>query len=153
MYPVLLTVHSWIRWILVLTAGFIILRSGYALFRGRAYSFNDARLAKGFLGALNLQLLVGIILYVALSPMVRVAWSDWGAAMASSPLRFFAIEHQVAAVVAIGIGHAGISWARRGTDDRARHRRALLGAAGCLLMILIAIPWPFLPYGRALLRL
>jgi len=151
-YPFFLTAHSWVRWLLVLLAGLLLLRSAYALSRGSVYGLQDQRLARGFIGALNLQFLLGIMLYVALSPMVRMAWADWGAAMASSPLRFFAIEHQVAALVAIGIGQAGIGWVRRTQDDRTRHRRGLFTAAGCLLMILIAIPWPFLPYGRALLR-
>ena len=153
MYPVFLTLHSWIRWMLVLLAGLLVLRSLSALFRAEPYSAGDDRLARGFLGVLNLQLLLGLVLYVVLSPMVRTAWSDWGATMASSQLRFFAIEHQFAALVAIGVGHAGIAWARRAADDRTRHRRVLLAAAGCLLMLLIAIPWPFLPYGRALLPL
>jgi len=151
-YASALTLHSWVRWLLVLVAALACVRSGYALVRKRHYAQSDVRLARGFTGFLHLQLVLGILLYVVLSPVVRTALADPGAAMASAPLRFFLIEHQVAALVAIGIGHLGLHRARRATQDRQRHRCILWGAGGCLVMIVIAIPWPFLPYGRALFR-
>lgn len=152
MYTLFLTVHSWVRWGLVLVAAALFVRSVYALRRGRAYSDLDKRLAQGFAGLLNVQFVLGITLYVLLSPLVRAGLSDLGAAMASSPVRFFVIEHQFAALIAIGIGHVGLTRARKASEDRGRHRSILWGAGGCLLMILIAIPWPALPYGRALFR-
>ena len=153
MYALVLTLHSYTRWILVLIAALACVRSGYAFRRGSTYAPSDSRLARGFAAMLNLQLLLGVWLYLLLSPVVRTAFSDLGAAMASAPLRFFVIEHQVAALVAIGMGHLGLAQARKTTDDRAKHRCVLWGAGGCLLMILFAIPWPFLPYGRALVRI
>jgi hypothetical protein len=33
-----------------------------------------------------------------------------------------------------------------------RHRRVFISTLVALALILIAIPWPFLPYGRPLLR-
>jgi hypothetical protein len=150
MYALFLTVHSWVRWGLVLVAAALFVRSVFALRRGRAYSDVDKRVAKGFAGLLYLQLALGLTLYVLLSPLVRAGLSDLGAAMASSSVRFWVIEHQLAALIAIGIGHVGLARAGKATDDRGRHRSILWGAGGCLLMILIAIPWPALPYGRAL---
>ena len=152
MYTLALTLHSWIRWLLVLTAALACVRSGYALVRGVAYSPSDGTLARGFAGLLNVQLVLGILLYALLSPVVRTGLADLGAAMTSAPLRFFVIEHQVAALLAIGLGHVGLHRARKAIDDRQRHRRILWGAGGCLLMIVIAIPWPILPYGRGLFR-
>lgn len=152
MYALFLTVHSWVRWALVLVAAAVFVRSLYAFRGGRPYSTIDKRAAAGFAGLLNLQLVLGLTLYVLLSPIVRAGLSDLGAAMASSPVRFFVIEHQFAALIAIGIGHVGLVRGRKAADDRGRHRCLLWGAGGCLLMILIAIPWPALPYGRALFR-
>ena len=153
MYTTVLTIHSWVRWALVLLAFAALVRSGYAYVRRSGYALGDERLARGLFGTLNLQFVLGVLLYVFLSPTVRVALSDVGAAMGAAPLRFFVIEHPVAALLAIGIGHAGLKRARSATDERDKHRFVALGAGGCLLMILIAIPWPFLPYGRALVRL
>ena len=152
MYTFTLTLHSWTRWLLVLCAILACLRSCYALVNGRAYGKSDGSLARGLAILLNLQLVLGLLLYVLLSPVVRTGIADLGAAMSSSPLRFFVIEHQVAALVAIGVGHVGLHRARKAIDDRQRHRRVLWGVGGCLLMIIVAIPWPFLPYGRALFR-
>ena len=152
MYTLALTLHSWTRWLLVLIAALACVRSVYALVRGLEHSPADSALARGFAGLLNLQLVLGILLYGLLSPVVRTGLADLSTAMASASLRFFVIEHQVAALVAIGIGHWGLHRARKAIDDRQRHRRILWGAGGCLLMIVIAIPWPILPYGRALFR-
>lgn len=153
MYAAVLAVHSWVRWALVLIAALACLRSAHALVRSRSYSVLDERVATWLMWLLNLQLFLGLALYVLLSPLVRTALTDLGAAMASAPLRFFAIEHQVAALLAIGIGHLGLARARKTSEDRGRHLWVFWGAAGCLMMILIAIPWPFLPYGRALFRI
>ena len=153
MYTLTLTAHSWVRWLLVLAAAATCIRSGYALVYGKAYARVDRRLAAGLTGLLSLQLALGLLLYVVLSPVVRTALGDLGAAMGSSPLRFYVIEHQFAAFVAIGVGLWGLRRAGKAADDRRRHRAVAWGAGGCLLMILIAIPWPFLPYGRALFRL
>lgn len=153
MYTFTLTLHSWTRWLLVLVAVLTCAQSGWALANRRSYAKSDAALARGLAVLLNLQLVLGLLLYVRLSPVVRIGLSDFGTAMASSSMRFYVIEHQVAALVAIGIGHVGLHRARHAIDDQQRHRRIVLGVGGCLLMIIIAIPWPFLPYGRALLRL
>ena len=151
-YTLTLTVHSWVRWALVLVAALAFARSGYAFLRGREYAGADVSLAKGFIGLLNLQFTLGLVLYIFLSPTVRAALSDLGAAMGSAPLRFFVIEHQVAAIIAVGMGYAGVLRARKATESRRKHRAIMLGGGGCLFMIFVAIPWPFLPYGRALLR-
>lgn len=151
-YTLTLTVHSWVRWALVLVATVAFARSGYAFLRGREYAGADGNLAKWFIGLLNLQFTLGLVLYIFLSPTVRAALSDLGAAMGSAPLRFFVVEHQVAAIIAVGMGYAGVGRARKATESRKKHRAIALGAGGCLFMILFAIPWPFLPYGRALFR-
>ena len=153
MYSLTLTVHSWVRWALVVCALVAFLRSGYALQRGKAFSNVDLGLAKALAALLSLQLLLGLALYLLLSPIVRVGLSDLGAAMSSSMVRFFVVEHQVAALVAIGVGLAGVLRVWRAVEDSGRHKGVFWGAGGCLVMILIAIPWPFLPYGRALFRL
>ena len=137
---------------MVVCAAIAFLRSGYALRRTKAFSSVDAGLAKALAALLGLQLMVGLTLY-ALSPIVRAGLSDLGVAMSSSLVRFFVIEHQVAALVAIGIGLAGLLGAWKAAEDSGRHKGVFWGSGCCLLMILIAIPWPFMPYGRALFRL
>jgi hypothetical protein len=56
-------------------------------------------------------------------------------------------------VLAALAAHVGSVASRRARDDRGRHRRLAIGAGLALLAILIGMPWPFMPYGRPLLRL
>lgn len=72
------------------------------------------------------------------------------AAMKDSAIRFFVAEHFVTAILAIGAGHFGIARAKKVDEDRKKHMFMLIGSGICLALMLALIPWPNLPYGRAL---
>jgi mono/diheme cytochrome c family protein len=105
-----------------------------------------------FVGLVDLQFLIGLTLYLFLSPMVQSAFADMKAAMRSAPLRFFAIEHITAMLVAVALAHVGRARQRRAGADVKRWRNALLSSGGFLLLALIGMPWPLLKHGRPLLR-
>jgi hypothetical protein len=54
-------------------------------------------------------------------------------------------------LVAIIVAHIGRVLVRRAPAAPQKHRRAAIWFGLSLLIILIAIPWPFLSYGRPLL--
>jgi hypothetical protein len=54
-------------------------------------------------------------------------------------------------LVAVALVHAGRVLGRRPAPPRVQHRRATLTFGLATLLVLAAIPWPFLAYGRALL--
>lgn len=150
MYTVVLFAHSWTRWILVLLAVVLVFRSLVGLMKGQAYTGMDKSLGLAFFWALNIQFVLGIALYAGLSPVTRAAFSDMAAAMKDGAIRFFVAEHFVTAFLAIGAGHFGIARAKRMEEDRKKHLFMLIGSGLCLLLMLALIPWPNLPYGRAL---
>jgi mono/diheme cytochrome c family protein len=152
MYALTLFVHSWLRWIVVCAAAFALARASRSLVGARAWTSVDEKLSRVLLGLIDLQFSLGLLLYVFLSPMVQGAFADLKAAMRSAPLRFFAIEHITAMVIAVALAHIGRARLRRASDDRKRHQSALLGSAGFLLMVLVGMPWPFLKHGRPLFR-
>lgn len=153
MYALTLWVHSWLRWLVVEVALVACARALRGQRRRSPWSSTDERWTQLFLGALNLQFLLGLLLYVWLSPIVRAALRDSGAAMTSAVLRFFAIEHITAMIIAIAVAHTGLSRARKLGADTARHRRTWMAIGLFLLCVVIGIPWPFRPYGRPLARL
>ena len=53
-------------------------------------------------------------------------------------------------LLAIGAAHTYLAKAKRAIEDHQKHRYILIGAGVCLFFILLAIPWPFLPYGRVI---
>lgn len=150
MYEILLFMHSWLRWLLVLTVAALFIRGIFALMQSSAYVRIDELLAKLLFHALNIQLVLGLLLYAVFSPIARAALSDIGLAMQNSTLRFFVIEHQFAALIAIALGHVAVAKSKRAADDRAKHRAMCKWGGLCLLLIVIAIPWPFMPYARPL---
>jgi hypothetical protein len=105
-----------------------------------------------FVSTLDLQLLLGLALYVWLSPLTSVAMQDFGSAMGNPVLRFWAVEHLTGMMVAIVLAHIGRVRVRKATDSVRRHKLAAVFAGLALLAILATIPWPGTAAARPLLR-
>ncbi len=152
LYSILLPLHSIIRWVLLLTALFAIARAFSGWLGKKEWLQTDYRAGMWFTMAFDLQLVIGLLLYFAASPLVASALQNFAGAMKSADLRFFAIEHETLMVLALGISHAGRTLSRRATNPLAKHRWAALLFSLALLVVLIAIPWPFSAVPRPWIR-
>ena len=141
MYGLVLLVHSWLRWA-VLAAGLA------AAFRGGA---RDSNAGKWFTILLDVQIVLGLLLYFVLSPFTKTALADFGAAMGNSQLRFFAVEHVFGMVIGVALAHIGRAKIRKASENR-RPRLAAIFYGLALVAILASIPWPGMPAGRPLFR-
>ena len=152
LYPWILFAHSWLRW-LVLLALLVALARAIAGWRAkRAFAARDEAAARALIGAVDVQVLLGLLLYVFLSPIASAGFRDLGATLWEATLRFFTIEHPFAMLLALFVLHAGNVRAKRHGADPRRHRTVLIAAALALALIAGSIPWPGLPYARPLLR-
>jgi hypothetical protein len=152
MYALMLAVHSLLRWV-VLAAGLVaFLRATAGMRTRRDWTPADGRAGQLFVGMLDLQLLIGLALYVMLSPMTRIAFQDFGAAMGNSILRFWAVEHIFGMIVAVVLAHVGRARVRRTTDGARQHKLAAIFFGLALAAILVTIPWPGTPAARPLIR-
>jgi hypothetical protein len=142
MYAIVLIIHSWLRWA-VIAAGLA------AVARGGAPGSNTGR---WFTILLDVQMLIGLLLYFVLSPFTTEALGDFGAAMKSPHLRFFAVEHVFGMVIGITLAHIGAAKIKKAPDAR-RGKLALIFYGLALVAILASIPWPGMPAGRPLFRL
>jgi hypothetical protein len=150
MYSLILTAHSWLRW-LVLVAGFAALFA--VLGKGDANRLRGAdRWGLIFSIALDIQLLLGLVLYGVLSPFTAQAMRDFGAAMRDTVLRFWAVEHLTMMVAAVALVHVGRVRARKAANPEAKRRQLLIFFGIALLLILGGIPWPFMANARPLFR-
>ncbi|MCI0670850.1 MAG: hypothetical protein L0Y64_10345 [Myxococcaceae bacterium] len=152
-YLLVLVLHSYLRWGVVVLGVLSLGTSLLAWARGRAWLPRDRTLQRLFVAALDAQVLLGVVLYVALSPLTPRSLADLRAAMSSSLLRFFSVEHVTAMLAALMLAHVGAVKSRSAPPTAARHRRWALWLLFALLLVVVGIPWPFLPYGRPLLRL
>lgn len=141
MYGIALIIHSWLRWA-VLAAGIA------AVARGGAPGSSTGR---WFTILLDVQLLIGLLLYFVLSPFTTAALGDFGGAMKNPQLRFFAVEHTFGMVIALALAHIGTAKLKKAPTGR-RPRLAMIFYGLALVAILVSIPWPGMPAGRPLFR-
>lgn len=152
LYPIFRIIHSILRWVVLLTALFAIIRSITGLSFRRSFMQADDKAGMWFTIAMDVQLLVGIILYFFLSPTTTMALQNFGATMSVAASRFFAVEHVLLMLLATIAAHIGRAQRKKKDLSAAqKHRRTLIWFAVALLLVLAGIPWPFLPFGRPLL--
>ncbi|OFW17486.1 MAG: hypothetical protein A3F70_10510 [Acidobacteria bacterium RIFCSPLOWO2_12_FULL_67_14] len=152
MYPLVLGIHSLLRWA-VLAAGAAAFGRAIAGARaGRDWTPADARAGRWFTIALDVQFAIGLVLYAGLSPLTQLVFEDFGAAMRTPALRFWAIEHLLGMTTALALVHVGRVRIRKAADAAERHRRATVFFGLTLLAMILTIPWPGMPAGRPLFR-
>ena len=150
MYAVIKDIHNIVRWVVLLIGLWAVGRAWWGLFARRAWGKWDRLAGVFFSSALDVQLLLGVILYF-LSPLIKIALRDFGAAMGTSGLRFYAVEHAAFALLAAVLAHLGIRSTRKAPTTRTRFARAALLFSLALVLIVVGIPWPWLDVGRSLL--
>jgi len=151
-YTVLRLVHSHWRWAVLLLWLVLFVRSLRGVRQRRPWETADDRIATAFLGAVDLQLLLGLVLFFFLSPYFLALRQSPGAVMKDSVTRFFAIEHQTSMILAVAAAHIGRVRAKR-ADPARRHRIMLITAIVFFVFVFIAIPWPGRVMARPLFRL
>jgi hypothetical protein len=151
MYIAVLFIHSWLRWV-VLALGLAVLIASFGGLRlGGAWDPKHERLQKIFLGVLDVQLLLGLLLYFFMSPIAAAARANMGVAMKDAQLRFFGVEHLVTMLLAVVVAHIGRVRSKR-KEGRQRYRSVMIAQIVWLVLTLLAIPWPGLDVARPLFR-
>ena len=153
MYDAVLLLHSWIRWAVLLLALLVLSRAISGRSQHRPWTPADDTVMKWLVIVVDIQFLLGLALYVALSPTTKAAFADPGSIMRTSALRFWTVEHLTGMLAAVALVHVGRVMVRRTTDGDEKHGKALTFIAIALFLMLLSIPWPGMPNGRELFRL
>ena len=151
MYTIVLAIHSWVRW-LALVAG---IGATLAALMGRVQSENSPadRWGLFLMMALDIQMLLGLMLYLVVSPNMAPILENFGAAMKDPALRFWAVEHISTMFIAVILVHVGRVLARKALSPIAKRTRLLVCFGLATLLMMVGIPWPGRPGGRPLFRL
>jgi hypothetical protein len=139
----LIQIHSFLRWIVLLLLLAAIFKSLNGMMSKRAYAPSDNKISLFLLISTHTQLLVGIVLYF-ISPMVMFT----GAAMKDDQLRFFTMEHSVMMLIAIALITIGRISSKKAATDSAKFKKAFWFFLIALVVIFAAIPWPFMMVHR-----
>lgn len=136
MYNGLLHAHSGLRYVVLIL---LLAAIGSAYSNWQKGDTNDNKLYSFALIATHIQLLIGIILYV-ISPKVEFGM------MSDRLYRFFTVEHSLMMLIAVVLITVGRVRSRK-IADPTKHRTILYFFAMALIIMLVAIPWPFRDLG------
>lgn len=107
---------------------------------GKAFTKSDKRPAMLLMITADIQLLLGLILYVG---------KDWfkvltgGGFMKLPAQRFWAMEHMLGMLVAIVLIHIGYSAIKKDIPDASKFKKLFWFTLVALIIIFATIPWPF----------
>lgn len=145
MYQTLTFYHNFMRW-LVLAALIVAVYRAYKGYVSKAvFAKTDNALRHWTATIAHVQLMIGMVLYFQ-SPVVKYFMTNYKEAVKSIDITFFSLIHSIlmfAAIVFITIGSAK---AKRKQTDREKFKTMLIWFSLALLIIFIAIPWPFSPF-------
>jgi hypothetical protein len=144
MYEILLTLHSYLRWIITILAIYVITKAILGLVNKSEFTNGDSKSGLFFMISCDIQLLVGLILYFWASPITTAAFADFGAAMKDKELRFWAVEHITGMLIAWVLVHIGRARSKKGTD-LAKHKSSLIFYSLAIIIIIATIPWAARP--------
>lgn len=139
-YPTLLSIHGYWRWVVLLTGIVSIVVAIRGLIGHRTFAPAGRKAGVLYVTAIDMQFLLGIALLFT-SPLVKIAWMNMGAAMKQHELRFFSVEHVTAMIIAVTFAHIGWIRCKRAVEDRLKYRRLLVWNLLSLVAVAIGIPW------------
>ncbi|HMO56941.1 MAG TPA: hypothetical protein PKC19_06275 [Roseiflexaceae bacterium] len=142
MYSVFLTLHSLTRWVVVVLGVIVVVRAFLGIAGKRGWVDADSRFVRFFILSMNIQFVLGLVLYIFLSPAVQRAMTDFGAAMRDGVIRFWFVEHMTMMIIALALVHVGGARVRRAAEAIGKHRNAAIFFTLALVAIFLAIPWP-----------
>lgn len=151
MHPIVLVLHNSVRWVILCALVVVGWRSFVAWRKGRVWRTWDERWHVLLVAAFDTQLLLGLTLYLWLSPLPRALWADFAGGMKNRVLRFFGLEHIAMMVLAVIVVHVGRAISKRASAAR-RHRHVWISTLAALVIVAASIPWPGLEHARPLLR-
>jgi hypothetical protein len=150
-YSILLPLHNILRWVVLMAALFAIYRAFAGWLGKKDWTRTDDKAGLWFTMLMDIQVLAGLILYF-LSPVTQSAFQNFGGAMSNAVARFFAVEHILLMVVAAVVAHVGRALTRKASGALSKHKRAAIWFMLALLVVLVAIPWPFSAAARPWIR-
>ena len=147
MYTFILAVHNILRWVIMILAIVALVRAYWGWFGKRDWTATDRKVGSFYSISLDVQLLLGLILYFGLSPIVSKNFSNFMTLLADQGFMYFALEHTLIMVIAIILAHVGAASSRRAVENTIKLRRAAIWFTLSFIAILLGMPWfrPLLP--------
>lgn len=144
MYSTLLILHSWFRWLVLASLGYALFRAYRGYSSGGPFTKNDDSIRHWTATIAHIQLIIGFTLYLK-SSVVKAFFANPGDGIQHLGTAFFGVIHILLMLISIVVITIGSALAKRRATDRKKFRTTLVWFSVALLLIIIAIPWPFSP--------
>lgn len=144
MYSTLLALHSVFRWLVLASLLFSVYTAYTGFTQRKPFSPTANALRHWTATIAHVQFIIGIILYIK-SPTIRYFWSNFKEASAFMETIFFGLVHIALMFISVVVITIGSALAKRRATDTEKYKTMLLWFSITLLLIFIAIPWPFSP--------
>lgn len=145
----LLTLHNTWRWVVLVIAILTVVTAWLGWLGKRSWSDRDRRLGSLTAISMDIQLLLGFLLYFLGEWGFKVLRQGMEVVRSSADYRFFALEHLAVMLVAVVFAHLGSILPKKVADSTAKYRRAAIWFTLMLLLLFFGTPW----VQRPLLRL
>lgn len=147
MYQTLTFYHNTLRWLVLASLLLALYRAYKGYFTRSSFSKTDNAIRHWTATIAHIQLMIGMVLY-SQSPIVKYFFANFKTAIKSFDLLFFALIHSTLMLTAIILMTIGSAISKRQTTDREKFKTMLNWYTIALLIIFIAIPWPFSPFAN-----
>ncbi len=141
MYPTLLILHSFFRWLVLAFIVISIYRAATGFIQNKTFSKTDNAFRHWTATVAHIQLIIGVSIYTQ-SPIVKYFWKDT-IARQNLELTFYGVVHLVLMLTAITLLTIGSALTKRKVTAKEKFRVMLTWFSISLFIILLAIPWPF----------
>jgi len=143
MHDIILAFHNIVRWVVLILGIFALGRALRGWFGNKSWSKTERKIGVFFTSAVDLQLLLGVLLYFVTSPWGIRAIIEKGMSfvMGHGEFRFFAIEHVITMVLGVVFAHLGSALPKKVEDSRQKFKRTAFWFGLAILIIFAGIPW------------
>lgn len=140
---ILVILHSWLRWILLILLLASIVKSYSGLSSKKALTAGDKKTWLFTMISAHTTLLIGLILLFFGTYGIAKGVPEGISVMKNSTYRFFWVEHPLMMLIAIVFITIARGQAKKSTPDAVKYKKAFWFFIIALLLILASIPWPF----------
>lgn len=145
MFPILLALHSLIRWFVLISIVYSIILAWRGWRKNTRFTKYDNWIRLITVSIAHTQLTIGLWLYF-ISPIVAYFLANFSQALHITQTRFFGMEHSSMMTLGVGLVTLGSSIARRKKSDKDKFKAIAIWYTIALIVIFFSIPWAFSPF-------
>lgn len=140
----LLHLHNLLRWVIILLLLLSIIKAFSGWQQKKTFSASDKRVWLFTLIASHITLVLGLYQWLwGRYGMLKMDLPEGESVMKNKFYRFFWVEHPTFMILAIVMITLGYGMSKKPVADIVKYKRAFWFFIIALLMIVVAVPWPF----------